>query len=158
MEKRMKLQKNKYKLCIITSTLAFALTTSLAIGYPSTDSYYFEGSDVENVIIDDNIYKVTFSNGETDTISRQSLDSNEDIAYSGWTNVTLSNGRETPVSARPGTTPELLVRILSTIGAGVSFLGIFKNTQNYLEKNKKQKWLKWKSLFSFGNKFINWNI
>ena len=37
MEKRMKLQKNKYKLGIITSSLAFALTTSLAIGLPAPD-------------------------------------------------------------------------------------------------------------------------
>ena len=138
MSKKMKLQKNKYKLGIITSSLAFALTTSLAIGLPDPDNYYFEGSEVENVQIDDDMYKVTFSNGDTGIISRGSLDNNKNIAYTGWTNVTLSNGRETPISARPNI-PNLTIKMFSSIAAIISVCGIYKNSQKYVESKRKIK-------------------
>ena len=84
------------------------------------------------------MYKVTFSNGDMGIISRGSLDNNKNIAYTGWTNVTLSNGRETPISARPNI-PNLTIKMFSSIASIISVWGIYKNSQKYVRSKRKIK-------------------
>lgn len=130
MSKNIKLQKNKYKLGIITSSLAFILTSGLAIGLPAPDNYYFEGNEVENVQIENGIYKITFSDNEIETISRESLENNKDITYTGWTDITLPSGRKTPISARPDSV-RLTIKMISSFAACLSFWSVYKNAQKY---------------------------
>ncbi len=134
MENKMKLQKNNHIRGMIISTTALALSAVITFGYPASDSYFFEGSDVQSVTIQNDVYNVTFTDGEKDSISREDLDQMDNIGYSGWNRITLPNGRETVISARPGTTQENLVRGIGGVIMGASTIGLACNANKYVKR------------------------